>query len=192
MPVSPYMNRAEPAVAKLQDSFIAHIVSPLVMALNEAGLLPVLPGLEEPEVLINLKHNHSKWLAEIEEQQEADAEETEEEAETSEPPAVPTEEVAKLSVGNGRVKTGEKEEMGRLEPSRRSRTNSTPNAGQSTRLPPLVRDRPPLTPRSASLADGDGRKDADHTRKSWFRLPNWHSFGLCAVQHFEDEHEEYV
>ncbi len=61
------MNRNEPAVAKLQDSFIAHIVNPLAVALNEAGLLPILPGLEEPEVIINLKHNHHKWLVEIEE-----------------------------------------------------------------------------------------------------------------------------
>lgn len=48
MPISPYMDRDDPAVAKLQDSFIAHIVNPLALALNEAGLLPVLPGLEEP------------------------------------------------------------------------------------------------------------------------------------------------
>uniref|UniRef100_A0A1I7RPK3 Phosphodiesterase n=1 Tax=Bursaphelenchus xylophilus TaxID=6326 RepID=A0A1I7RPK3_BURXY len=67
MPVSPYMDRNEPAVAKLQDSFIAHIVNPLVIALNEAGLLPSMPGLEDPEVIINLKHNHQKWLTEIEE-----------------------------------------------------------------------------------------------------------------------------
>src|SRR4051812_48237765 len=65
MPISPYMDRDEPSVAKLQDSFIAHIVNPLVVALNEAGLLPILPGLEEPEIIINLKHNHSKWLVEI-------------------------------------------------------------------------------------------------------------------------------
>uniref|UniRef100_A0A914YTI1 Phosphodiesterase n=1 Tax=Panagrolaimus superbus TaxID=310955 RepID=A0A914YTI1_9BILA len=66
MPLSPYMDRNEPDVAKLQDSFIAHIVNPLAVALNEAGLLPVLPGLEEPELIINLKHNHQKWLLEIE------------------------------------------------------------------------------------------------------------------------------
>ena len=66
MPLSPYMDRDEPDVAKLQDSFIAHIVNPLAVALNEAGLLPVLPGLEEPELIINLKHNHQKWLLEIE------------------------------------------------------------------------------------------------------------------------------
>uniref|UniRef100_A0A0M3I7V3 PDEase domain-containing protein n=1 Tax=Ascaris lumbricoides TaxID=6252 RepID=A0A0M3I7V3_ASCLU len=66
MAVSPYMDRNEPAVAKLQDSFIAHIVSPLAVALNEVGLLPILPGLEEPELIINLKHNHQKWLQELE------------------------------------------------------------------------------------------------------------------------------
>lgn len=68
MAVSPYMDRDDPAVAKLQDSFIAHIVSPLAVALNEAGLLPILPGLEEPELIINLKHNHQKWLRELETQ----------------------------------------------------------------------------------------------------------------------------
>jgi len=68
MPVSPYMDRNEPDVAKLQDSFIAHIVNPLAVALNEAGLLPILPGLEESELIINLKHNHQKWLLEIEAQ----------------------------------------------------------------------------------------------------------------------------
>lgn len=71
MAVSPYMDRNEPDVAKLQDSFIAHIVNPLAVALNEAGLLPILPGLEEPELIINLKHNHQKWLLEIEANQAA-------------------------------------------------------------------------------------------------------------------------
>ncbi|KAL3120818.1 hypothetical protein niasHT_008110 [Heterodera trifolii] len=66
MPLSPYMDRNEPAVAKLQDSFIAHIVNPLAIALNEAGLFPVLPGLPESELIINLKHNHQKWLHQIE------------------------------------------------------------------------------------------------------------------------------
>ncbi|CAJ0931787.1 unnamed protein product, partial [Mesorhabditis belari] len=65
MVVTPYMDRSDPQVAKLQDSFIAHVVSPLAVALNEAGLLPVLPGLEEAEIMINLKHNHQKWLLEL-------------------------------------------------------------------------------------------------------------------------------
>lgn len=34
------MDRGDPAVAKLQDSFIAHIVNPLAIALNDAKLLP--------------------------------------------------------------------------------------------------------------------------------------------------------
>ncbi|KHJ89832.1 3'5'-cyclic nucleotide phosphodiesterase [Oesophagostomum dentatum] len=65
MPITPYMDRNDAQVAKLQDSFIAHVVSPLALAMNEAGLLPVLPGLVEPEMMINLKHNHQKWLHEI-------------------------------------------------------------------------------------------------------------------------------
>ncbi|KAJ1371606.1 cGMP-specific 3',5'-cGMP phosphodiesterase 3 [Parelaphostrongylus tenuis] len=65
MPITPYMDRSDAQVAKLQDSFIAHVVSPLAVALNEAGLLPILPGLVEPEMMINLKHNHQKWLQEI-------------------------------------------------------------------------------------------------------------------------------
>ncbi|CAK5045160.1 unnamed protein product [Meloidogyne enterolobii] len=66
MAISPYMDRSEPAVAKLQDSFIAHIVNPLAIALNEANLLPILPGLPESELIINLRHNHQKWLNQIE------------------------------------------------------------------------------------------------------------------------------
>ncbi|TMS35844.1 hypothetical protein L596_003149 [Steinernema carpocapsae] len=68
MAISPYMDRDDPAVAKLQDSFIAHIVNPLAVALQEAGLLPVLPGLSESELIINLKHNHQKWLVQIDSQ----------------------------------------------------------------------------------------------------------------------------
>ncbi|RCN25667.1 3'5'-cyclic nucleotide phosphodiesterase, partial [Ancylostoma caninum] len=48
MPITPYMDRTDAQVAKLQDSFIAHVVSPLALAMNEAGLLPILPGLVEP------------------------------------------------------------------------------------------------------------------------------------------------
>jgi hypothetical protein len=75
----------------LQDSFISHIVNPLAVALNEAGLLPILPGLPESgeletankyyvspffahilisELIINLKHNHQKWLQQIESEQQ--------------------------------------------------------------------------------------------------------------------------
>ena len=39
MPITPYMDREDPQVAKLQDSFIAHVVSPLAVAMNEVFFL---------------------------------------------------------------------------------------------------------------------------------------------------------
>uniref|UniRef100_A0A158R402 Phosphodiesterase n=1 Tax=Syphacia muris TaxID=451379 RepID=A0A158R402_9BILA len=69
--VSPYMDRNEPAVAKLQDSFISHMVTPLAHALNEAGLLPSFPGLPKAEVMMNLEFNHTKWLKELEKERSA-------------------------------------------------------------------------------------------------------------------------
>ena len=71
------MDRNEPAVAKLQDSFISHMVAPLAQALNEAGLLPSCPGLPKAEVMINLDYNHNKWLLRLEEERAKEAEETE-------------------------------------------------------------------------------------------------------------------
>lgn len=73
--VSPYMDRNEPAVAKLQDSFISHMVAPLAHALNEAGLLPSCPGLPKAEVMVNLEYNHTKWLNELEKERSSDDEE---------------------------------------------------------------------------------------------------------------------
>ena len=40
MPISPYMDRKNPQLAKLQESFINHLVAPLCNAYGEAGLLP--------------------------------------------------------------------------------------------------------------------------------------------------------
>ncbi|ESN95084.1 hypothetical protein HELRODRAFT_114833 [Helobdella robusta] len=40
LPISPYMDRNHPQLAKLQDSFINHLVSPLCYALYNAHLLP--------------------------------------------------------------------------------------------------------------------------------------------------------
>lgn len=40
MPISPYMNRDQPHVAQLQESFINHLVAPLYNAYANAGLLP--------------------------------------------------------------------------------------------------------------------------------------------------------
>jgi len=42
LPVSPYMNRVQPQLAMLQESFITHLVAPLCNALSSAGLLPGL------------------------------------------------------------------------------------------------------------------------------------------------------
>lgn len=38
--ISPYMDRKNPQLAKLQESFINHLVAPLCNALGAAGLLP--------------------------------------------------------------------------------------------------------------------------------------------------------
>ncbi|KAK4300112.1 hypothetical protein Pmani_027668 [Petrolisthes manimaculis] len=40
LPVSPYMDRDNPQLAKLQESFINHLVAPLCNAYGEAGLMP--------------------------------------------------------------------------------------------------------------------------------------------------------
>ncbi|CDH93187.1 Phosphodiesterase [Caenorhabditis elegans] len=66
LPITPYMDRGDAQVAKLQDSFIAHVVSPLATAMNECGLLPILPGLDTSELIINMEHNHRKWKEQIE------------------------------------------------------------------------------------------------------------------------------
>ncbi|CAG7834872.1 unnamed protein product [Allacma fusca] len=40
LPISPYMDRKHPQLAKLQESFINHLVAPLCKACAEAGILP--------------------------------------------------------------------------------------------------------------------------------------------------------
>lgn len=40
LPVSPFMDRSRPQLAKLQESFIKHLVAPLCNAYGQAGLLP--------------------------------------------------------------------------------------------------------------------------------------------------------
>ena len=40
LPISPYMDRKNPQLAKLQESFINHLVAPLCNAYGEAGLMP--------------------------------------------------------------------------------------------------------------------------------------------------------
>ncbi|XP_048466435.1 cGMP-inhibited 3',5'-cyclic phosphodiesterase A [Rhincodon typus] len=40
LPISPFMDRSAPQLAKLQESFITHIVGPLCNSYNSAGLIP--------------------------------------------------------------------------------------------------------------------------------------------------------
>lgn len=40
LPISPFMDRSAPQLAKLQESFITHIVGPLCNSYDAAGLLP--------------------------------------------------------------------------------------------------------------------------------------------------------
>lgn len=54
LPISPFMDRAAPQLAKLQESFITHIVGPLCNSYDSACLIPgrwVEPDLDadEPE-----------------------------------------------------------------------------------------------------------------------------------------------
>lgn len=49
LPISPYMDRKNPQLAKLQESFINHLVAPLCSAYGEAGLLPGVWEYENEE-----------------------------------------------------------------------------------------------------------------------------------------------
>lgn len=40
LPISPFMDRSAPQLAKLQESFIAHIVGPLCSSYDSAALMP--------------------------------------------------------------------------------------------------------------------------------------------------------
>ncbi|UYV78940.1 SETMAR [Cordylochernes scorpioides] len=49
LPISPYMDRRHPQLAKLQESFINHLVAPLCNAYGEAALLPGMWVEEDSE-----------------------------------------------------------------------------------------------------------------------------------------------
>ncbi|KAM9754368.1 cGMP-inhibited 3',5'-cyclic phosphodiesterase 3A-like isoform 2-T2 [Menidia menidia] len=78
LPVSPFMDRAAPQLAKLQESFITHIVGPLCNSYDSASLIPgrwVEPNPEEEE---------DPEMTENEEEEEEEEEDTvEEDASTS-------------------------------------------------------------------------------------------------------------
>ncbi|KPP74479.1 hypothetical protein Z043_106360 [Scleropages formosus] len=67
LPISPYMDRSAPQLAKLQESFITHIVGPLCSSYDSAALMP------------------GRWVeTEEEEAEEGDSEENDEEDDTTE------------------------------------------------------------------------------------------------------------
>ena len=59
LPISPYMDRQHPQLAKLQESFINHLVAPLCNAVGGAGLIPgtwVEDDSDEGEGRVPLTH----------------------------------------------------------------------------------------------------------------------------------------
>ncbi|XP_076466592.1 cGMP-inhibited 3',5'-cyclic phosphodiesterase 3A-like isoform X2 [Babylonia areolata] len=100
LPVSPYMDRRHPQLAKLQDTFINHLVAPLCNAMATGGLLPgcwaddmkaekdgdrSAPKAEDGEerrnwtvhcpLMENLKANHDHWARQLKEESAASSEE---------------------------------------------------------------------------------------------------------------------
>uniref|UniRef100_A0A0N5BCQ1 Phosphodiesterase n=1 Tax=Strongyloides papillosus TaxID=174720 RepID=A0A0N5BCQ1_STREA len=59
--VSPFMDRLSPNIEALQHNFIRQMVTPLANALNKQNIFPCLPGLDQPELMINLKYNEQYW-----------------------------------------------------------------------------------------------------------------------------------
>uniref|UniRef100_A0A671XB94 Phosphodiesterase n=1 Tax=Sparus aurata TaxID=8175 RepID=A0A671XB94_SPAAU len=69
LPISPFMDRAAPQLAKLQESFITHIVGPLCNSYDSAGLIPGRwvepnPEADEPEITENEEEEDEEDTAE--------------------------------------------------------------------------------------------------------------------------------
>ncbi|CAK6961613.1 cGMP-inhibited 3'%2C5'-cyclic phosphodiesterase 3A-like [Scomber scombrus] len=69
LPISPFMDRAAPQLAKLQESFITHIVGPLCNSYDSACLMPGRwvepnPEEEEPEITENEEEEDEEDTAE--------------------------------------------------------------------------------------------------------------------------------
>uniref|UniRef100_A0A803J6B4 Phosphodiesterase n=1 Tax=Xenopus tropicalis TaxID=8364 RepID=A0A803J6B4_XENTR len=77
LPISPFMDRSAPQLAKLQESFITHIVGPLCHSYDSAGLMP------------------GKWLDESDERDESDDTDEQEEEDTEEESSEPNESLKK-------------------------------------------------------------------------------------------------
>ncbi len=84
LPISPFMDRSAPQLAKLQESFITHIVGPLCSSYDSAALMPghwVDPLLKDDE----------------DAEEETDEEEEEEEEEEEDTPEEDTSTSSELS-----------------------------------------------------------------------------------------------
>ncbi|KAJ7994984.1 hypothetical protein DPEC_G00255200 [Dallia pectoralis] len=77
LPISPFMDRSSPQLAKLQESFITHIVGPLCNSYDAAGLLP--------GYWIDEEHSEDEDAEELVEDTETDEDELEEEEEELQP-----------------------------------------------------------------------------------------------------------
>ncbi|KAG7459227.1 cGMP-inhibited 3 3' [Solea senegalensis] len=71
LPISPFMDRSAPQLAKLQESFITHIVGPLCSSYDSAALMPGR-WVEPPET--QMKPEESKEEQDIEEEEEEEEE----------------------------------------------------------------------------------------------------------------------
>nr|XP_028689467.1 cGMP-inhibited 3',5'-cyclic phosphodiesterase B isoform X2 [Macaca mulatta] len=78
LPISPFMDRSSPQLAKLQESFITHIVGPLCNSYDAAGLLPEPPRRKSRrqifcQLMHHLTENHKIWKEIIEEEEKCKA-----------------------------------------------------------------------------------------------------------------------
>ncbi|NXH37684.1 PDE3B phosphodiesterase, partial [Dicaeum eximium] len=72
LPISPFMDRSSPQLAKLQESFITHIVGPLCNSYNAAGLLPGQWVDEEEEDAESTEEDDGAHLESDDEEMEDD------------------------------------------------------------------------------------------------------------------------
>ncbi|NXR55408.1 PDE3B phosphodiesterase, partial [Hippolais icterina] len=72
LPISPFMDRSSPQLAKLQESFITHIVGPLCNSYNAAGLLPGQWVDEEEEYAESTEEDDGAQLESDDEEMEDD------------------------------------------------------------------------------------------------------------------------
>ncbi|NXY14866.1 PDE3B phosphodiesterase, partial [Atrichornis clamosus] len=72
LPISPFMDRSSPQLAKLQESFITHIVGPLCNSYNAAGLLPGQWVNEEEEDAESTEDDDGAQLESDDEEMEDD------------------------------------------------------------------------------------------------------------------------